>query len=96
MILIDPTKNQKQVLGAAATIAKATSTICSTCKSIGQSKGVSSASRQVFLSTAKELATQTATLVKSIKELALEPSEETRENCRVSYEPILEAIENML
>lgn len=57
---------------------------------------MSSSSRQVFLSAAKELATQTATLVKSIKELALSPSDEAREHCKASYEPILEGIDGVL
>ena len=64
--LLNPSSNQQQVLAAATVIAKHTSVLCNACK-VASSKTSNPVAKRHFVQAAKEVANNTASLVKNIK-----------------------------
>uniref|UniRef100_A0A665VZV5 Talin 2b n=1 Tax=Echeneis naucrates TaxID=173247 RepID=A0A665VZV5_ECHNA len=82
------------VLSAATIVAKHTSALCNACR-LASSKTSNPVARRQFVQSAKEVANTTANLVKTIKALDGDFSEESRNRCRVATTPLLEAVENL-
>uniref|UniRef100_A0A7N6AA34 Talin 2b n=1 Tax=Anabas testudineus TaxID=64144 RepID=A0A7N6AA34_ANATE len=82
------------VLSAATIVAKHTSALCNACR-MASSKTSNPVARRQFVQSAKEVANTTANLVKTIKALDGDFSEENRNRCRVATTPLLEAVENL-
>ncbi|XP_074594271.1 talin-1-like [Brevipalpus obovatus] len=94
--LINPDSNQQQILSAATIIAKHTSALCDSCRS-ASNKTTNQVVKRQFVQSAKDVANATATLVKEIKALDLDPkSEANRRNCAAATRPLTEALENLL
>lgn len=64
--LLNPEATQQQVLGAATSVAKHTSALCNACKAASAKTNNPAAKRQ-FVQAAKDVANNTANLVKNIK-----------------------------
>uniref|UniRef100_A0A665VZX4 Talin 2b n=1 Tax=Echeneis naucrates TaxID=173247 RepID=A0A665VZX4_ECHNA len=92
--LVDPASSPSQVLSAATIVAKHTSALCNACR-LASSKTSNPVARRQFVQSAKEVANTTANLVKTIKALDGDFSEESRNRCRVATTPLLEAVENL-
>uniref|UniRef100_A0A8C5GHB8 Talin-2-like n=1 Tax=Gouania willdenowi TaxID=441366 RepID=A0A8C5GHB8_GOUWI len=92
--LVDPASSPSQVLSAATIVAKHTSALCNACR-LASSKTSNPVARRQFVQSAKEVANTTANLVKTIKALDGDFSEENRTRCRVATTPLLEAVENL-
>lgn len=92
--LSSPTSPQKQVLEAATLIAKHTSALCNSCR-IASSKTTNPVAKRQFVQSAKAVANSTAALVKEIKALDANYSEENRISCSEATRPLLEAVENL-
>uniref|UniRef100_A0A3P8UPJ2 Talin 2 n=1 Tax=Cynoglossus semilaevis TaxID=244447 RepID=A0A3P8UPJ2_CYNSE len=92
--LVDPASSPSQVLSAATIVAKHTSALCNACR-LASSKTSNPVARRQFVQSAKEVANTTANLVKTIKALDGDFSEENRTRCRVATAPLLEAVENL-
>ncbi|KAI3371312.1 hypothetical protein L3Q82_023929, partial [Scortum barcoo] len=92
--LVDPASSPSQVLSAATIVAKHTSALCNACR-LASSKTSNPVARRQFVQSAKEVANTTANLVKTIKALDGDFSEENRNRCRVATTPLLEAVENL-
>ncbi|XP_077373008.1 talin-2 isoform X4 [Festucalex cinctus] len=92
--LVDPTSTPSQVLSAATIVAKHTSALCNACR-LASSKTSNPVARRQFVQSAKEVANTTANLVKTIKALDGDFSEDNRNKCRVATTPLLEAVENL-
>lgn len=92
--LVDPASSPSQVLSAATIVAKHTSALCNACR-IASSKTANPVAKRHFVQSAKEVANSTANLVKTIKTLDGDFSEENRSKCRTATEPLIEAVENL-
>uniref|UniRef100_A0A8B9LEM9 Talin 2b n=1 Tax=Astyanax mexicanus TaxID=7994 RepID=A0A8B9LEM9_ASTMX len=92
--LVDPASSPSQVLSAATIVAKHTSALCNACR-LASSKTANPVARRHFVQSAKEVANTTANLVKTIKALDGDFSDENRERCRVATTPLIEAVENL-
>uniref|UniRef100_A0A8D3C9T7 Talin 2 n=1 Tax=Scophthalmus maximus TaxID=52904 RepID=A0A8D3C9T7_SCOMX len=92
--LVDPASSPSQVLSAATIVAKHTSALCNACR-LASSKTSNPVARRQFVQSAKEVANTTANLVKTIKALDGDFSDENRNRCRVATTPLLEAVENL-
>uniref|UniRef100_A0A3Q2XZG9 Talin 2 n=1 Tax=Hippocampus comes TaxID=109280 RepID=A0A3Q2XZG9_HIPCM len=92
--LVDPNSSPSQVLSAATIVAKHTSALCNACR-LASSKTSNPVARRQFVQSAKEVANTTANLVKTIKALDGDFSEDNRNKCRVATAPLLEAVENL-
>uniref|UniRef100_A0A8C6KY51 Talin 2 n=1 Tax=Nothobranchius furzeri TaxID=105023 RepID=A0A8C6KY51_NOTFU len=92
--LVDPASSASQVLSAATIVAKHTSALCNACR-LASSKTSNPVARRQFVQSAKEVANTTANLVKTIKALDGDFSEENRNKCRAATAPLLEAVENL-
>ncbi|KAM3877369.1 talin-2 [Diretmus argenteus] len=92
--LVDPDSSPSQVLSAATIVAKHTSALCNACR-LASSKAANPVAKRHFVQSAKEVANSTANLVKTIKALDGDFSEENRSKCRVSTSPLIEAVENL-
>ncbi|KAK2505580.1 hypothetical protein MC885_006109 [Smutsia gigantea] len=92
--LVDPGSSPSQVLSAATIVAKHTSALCNACR-IASSKTASPVAKRHFVQSAKEVANSTANLVKTIKALDGDFSEDNRNKCRVATAPLIEAVENL-
>uniref|UniRef100_A0A8C7YUD1 Talin 2 n=1 Tax=Oryzias sinensis TaxID=183150 RepID=A0A8C7YUD1_9TELE len=92
--LVDPASSPSQVLSAATIVAKHTSALCNACR-LASSKTSNPVARRQFVQSAKEVANTTANLVKTIKGLDGDFSEENRNRCRLATAPLLEAVENL-
>ncbi|XP_068595910.1 talin-2 [Brachionichthys hirsutus] len=92
--LVDPASSPSQVLSAATIVAKHTSALCNACR-LASSKTSNPVARRQFVQSAKEVANTTANLVKTIKALDGDFSDENRTRCRVATTPLLEAVENL-
>ncbi|XP_051898367.1 talin-2 [Pristis pectinata] len=92
--LVDPASSPSQVLSAATIVAKHTSALCNACR-IASSKTANPVAKRHFVQSAKEVANSTANLVKTIKALDGDFSEENREKCRLATSPLIEAVENL-
>ncbi|KAM3625861.1 uncharacterized protein V6R79_018790 [Siganus canaliculatus] len=92
--LVDPDSSPSQVLSAATIVAKHTSALCNACR-LASSKTTNPVAKRHFVQSAKEVANSTANLVKTIKALDGDFSEENRNKCRVATSPLIEAVENL-
>ncbi|KAJ8252503.1 hypothetical protein COCON_G00218150 [Conger conger] len=92
--LVDPGSSPSQVLSAATIVAKHTSALCNACR-LASSKTTNPVAKRHFVQSAKEVANSTANLVKTIKALDGDFSEENRDRCRVATAPLIEAVENL-
>ncbi|XP_032870789.1 talin-2 isoform X1 [Amblyraja radiata] len=92
--LVDPASSPSQVLSAATIVAKHTSALCNACR-IASSKTANPVAKRHFVQSAKEVANSTANLVKTIKALDGDFSDENREKCRLATSPLIEAVENL-
>ncbi|XP_051012689.1 talin-2 [Acomys russatus] len=92
--LVDPGSSPSQVLSAATIVAKHTSALCNACR-IASSKTANPVAKRHFVQSAKEVANSTANLVKTIKALDGDFSEDNRSKCRIATTPLIEAVENL-
>ncbi|XP_050653196.1 talin-2 isoform X2 [Macaca thibetana thibetana] len=92
--LVDPGSSPSQVLSAATIVAKHTSALCNACR-IASSKTANPVAKRHFVQSAKEVANSTANLVKTIKALDGDFSEDNRSKCRMATAPLIEAVENL-
>ncbi|XP_039629376.1 talin-2 isoform X1 [Polypterus senegalus] len=92
--LVDPASSPSQVLSAATIVAKHTSALCNACR-IASSKTANPVAKRHFVQSAKEVANSTANLVKTIKALDGDFSDDNRDRCRVATAPLIEAVENL-
>uniref|UniRef100_A0A3Q2Y8S6 Talin 2a n=1 Tax=Hippocampus comes TaxID=109280 RepID=A0A3Q2Y8S6_HIPCM len=92
--LVDPESSASQVLSAATIVAKHTSALCNACR-LASSKTTNPVAKRHFVQSAKEVANSTANLVKTIKALDGDFSDENRNRCRVATAPLIEAVENL-
>ncbi|KAJ8340259.1 hypothetical protein SKAU_G00348920 [Synaphobranchus kaupii] len=92
--LVDPASSPSQVLSSATIVAKHTSALCNACR-LASSKTANPVAKRHFVQSAKEVANSTANLVKTIKALDGDFSEENRDKCRVATAPLIEAVENL-
>ncbi|KAK7790683.1 hypothetical protein R5R35_008203 [Gryllus longicercus] len=92
--LTNPAANQQQVLSAATVIAKHTSSLCNACRG-ASSKTTNPVAKRHFVQSAKDVANSTASLVKEIKALDADYSEQNRQACGAATQPLLEAVEGL-
>ncbi|XP_060808637.1 talin-1 [Amyelois transitella] len=92
--LADPHTDQHQVLSAATVIAKHTSALCNACR-VASSKTAEPAAKRHFVQAAKDVANSTAALVKEIKALDTDYSEENRAKCAAATGPLSEAVSSL-
>ncbi|XP_018576944.1 talin-2 isoform X4 [Anoplophora glabripennis] len=92
--LSSPASPQKQVLEAATLIAKHTSALCNSCR-IASSKTTNPVAKRQFVQSAKAVANSTAALVKEIKALDADYSDENRRRCAEATRPLLDAVDNL-
>ncbi|XP_039650756.1 talin-2 [Perca fluviatilis] len=92
--LVDPDSSPSQVLSAATIVAKHTSALCNACR-LASSRTTNPVAKRHFVQSAKEVANSTANLVKTIKALDGDFSDENRSKCRVATAPLIEAVENL-
>ncbi|XP_031702749.1 talin-2 isoform X2 [Anarrhichthys ocellatus] len=92
--LVDPGSSPSQVLSAATIVAKHTSALCNACR-LASSRTTNPVAKRHFVQSAKEVANSTANLVKTIKALDGDFSDENRSKCGVATAPLIEAVENL-
>ncbi|XP_049817811.1 talin-2 isoform X3 [Aethina tumida] len=92
--LSNPTNPQKQVLDAATMIAKHTSALCNSCRN-ASNKTTNPVAKRHFVQSAKAVANSTAALVKEIKILDSDYSNENRRRCAEATKPLLEAVDSL-
>uniref|UniRef100_A0A671NP40 Talin-1-like n=1 Tax=Sinocyclocheilus anshuiensis TaxID=1608454 RepID=A0A671NP40_9TELE len=92
--LVDPSCTQSQVLSAATIVAKHTSALCNACR-LASSKTSNPVAKRQFVQSAKEVANNTANLVKSIKALDGAFNQENRLKCKEATGPLIEAVDNL-
>lgn len=88
--------SNEEIMAAAGIIAKYTAQLCNTSKEAGQKSNISYNSKTKFLNSAREIATYTAALVKSIKELSACNDDNTRRNCEEKSNHLIETIEDLV
>ncbi|XP_028167577.1 talin-1 isoform X13 [Ostrinia furnacalis] len=93
--LADPASTQQQVLSAATVVAKHTSALCNACR-VASSKTQEPQAKRHFVQAAKDVANSTAALVKQIKALDSDYSEENRARCAAATGPLLEAVRGLV
>lgn len=92
--LLNPEATHQQVLGAATSVAKHTSSLCNACKAASAKTNNPAAKRQ-FVQAAKDVANNTANLVKNTKILAGDMSEANREACAAATRPLVNSVESL-
>ena len=92
--LIKSNSTQQQILAAATIIAKHTSSLCNACR-LASSKTNNPVAKRHFVQSAKDVANATAILVKEIKKLDGNYSDENRQATANSTRPLLEAVDNL-
>uniref|UniRef100_A0A4W5Q240 Talin 2a n=1 Tax=Hucho hucho TaxID=62062 RepID=A0A4W5Q240_9TELE len=92
--LVDPDSSPSQVLSSATIVAKHTSALCNACR-LASSKTANPTAKRHFVQSAKEVANSTANLVKTIKALDGDFSQENRNTCLGATAPLIEAVENL-
>ncbi|CAJ0936103.1 unnamed protein product, partial [Ranitomeya imitator] len=92
--LVDPASSPSQVLSAATIVAKHTSALCNACR-IASSKTANPVAKRHFVQSAKEVANSTANLVKTIKTLDGDFSDDNRDKCSKATAPLISAVENL-
>ena len=92
--LTNSTSNQQQILAAATVIAKHTSALCNACR-VASSKTNNPVAKRHFVQSAKDVANATAILVKEIKKLDANYTDENRQSTANSTRPLIEAVDNL-
>jgi len=90
--LANPTSTQQQVLSAATSIAKHTSALCNTCR-VASAKTDNPVAKRHFVQSAKDVANSTANLVRAIKVLDSDFTDDNRRQCTEAARPLLQAVE---
>merc|ERR1719150_1439225 len=85
---------QQQILSAATVIAKHTSSLCNACR-LASSKTTNPVAKRHFVQSAKDVANATAILVKEIKRLDSNYTDENRLSTANSTRPLIEAVDNL-
>jgi talin len=88
----NPASSPQQVLSAATLIAKHTSALCNTCR-MASSKTTNPVAKRHFVQSAKDVANSTANLVRAIKVLDSEFTDENRKKCAEAAKPLLQAVD---
>merc|ERR550519_2300068 len=86
--------SQQQILSAATVIAKHTSSLCNACR-LASSKTNNPVAKRHFVQSAKDVANATAILVKEIKRLDSNYTDENRQATANSTRPLIEAVDNL-
>ncbi|CAH0698118.1 unnamed protein product [Spodoptera exigua] len=92
--LCDSSSNQQQVLSAATVIAKHTSALCNACR-VASGRTGDARDKRHFVQAAKDVANSTAALVKDIKALDTDYSQENRARCAASTGPLQDAVRSL-
>ncbi|CAH0550425.1 unnamed protein product [Brassicogethes aeneus] len=92
--LSSPSSPQKHVLEAATMIAKHTSALCNSCRA-ASNKTTNPVAKRQFVQSAKAVANSTAALVKEIKALDSDYSQESRRRCAEATRPLLDAVDSL-
>ncbi|XP_065168829.1 talin-2-like isoform X5 [Atheta coriaria] len=85
---------QQEVLSAATVIARHTSALCNACRT-ASSKTTNPVAKRRFVQSARDVANSTSDLVKAIKALDNNYSEDNRRQCREATKPLLEAVDSL-
>ncbi|KAL5020158.1 hypothetical protein ScPMuIL_003050 [Solemya velum] len=92
--LINPASSQQQVLSAATVVAKHTSALCNACR-VASSKTSNPVAKKHFVQSAKDVANSTAVLVKAIKALDSDFTDQNRQNCANAARPLIDAVDEL-
>ncbi|XP_060579795.1 talin-1-like isoform X4 [Ruditapes philippinarum] len=101
--LTNPASSQQQpfvltaqlvVLSAATVVAKHTSALCNACR-LASSKTDNPVAKRHFVQSAKDVANSTANLVKAIKALDSNFTEENRQKCAEAAKPLVNAVDEL-
>ncbi|PVD36353.1 hypothetical protein C0Q70_03333 [Pomacea canaliculata] len=92
--LTNPASSQQQVLSAATVVAKHTSALCNACR-LASSKTANPVAKRHFVQSAKDVANSTASLVKAIKALDSDFTEENRRRCAEAAKPLTDAVDEL-
>jgi talin len=92
--LTNPSAGQQQILSSATIIAKHTSALCNSCR-FASSKTDNPGAKRHFVQSAKDVANATATLVKEIKKLDANYSDQNRRSTAAATRPLLDSVENL-
>ncbi|WAR29544.1 TLN1-like protein, partial [Mya arenaria] len=92
--LTNPASSQQQVLSAATVVAKHTSALCNACR-LASSKTDNPVAKRHFVQSAKDVANSTANLVKAIKALDSNFTEENRQKCAEAAKPLVDAVDEL-
>uniref|UniRef100_A0A8W8NUA5 Talin-1 n=1 Tax=Magallana gigas TaxID=29159 RepID=A0A8W8NUA5_MAGGI len=92
--LVNLASSQQQVLSAATVVAKHTSALCNACR-LASSKTSNPVAKRHFVQNAKDVANSTANLVKAIKALDQDFTEENRQRCAEAAKPLTDAVDEL-
>merc|ERR1719412_1538080 len=92
--LTQSNSSQQEILSAATVIAKHTSSLCNACR-LASSKTNNPVAKRHFVQSAKDVANATAILVKEIKRLDSNYTDENRLSTANSTRPLIEAVDNL-
>ncbi|KAI8785908.1 talin-1 isoform X12 [Biomphalaria glabrata] len=96
--LTNPASSQQQicyqVLSAATVVAKHTSSLCNSCR-LASSKTANPVAKRHFVQSAKDVANSTASLVKAIKALDSDFTDENRQKCAEAARPLINAVDEL-
>ena len=92
--LTNPNSTRQEILASTTVIAKHTSGLCNSCR-LASSKTSDPVARSQFVQSAKDIANATAILVKEIKKLDSNYTEDNRQNCAGATVPLIEAVDNL-
>ena len=92
--LTNPSSGQQQILSSATVIAQQTSSLCQSCR-VASSKTDNPGAKRHFVQSAKDVANATAILVKDIKRLDANYTEQNRQTCAAATRPLLDSVENL-
>ncbi|XP_076081524.1 talin-1-like isoform X6 [Mytilus galloprovincialis] len=92
--LANPASSQQQVLSAATVVAKHTSSLCNACR-LASSKTTNPVAKRHFVQSAKDVANSTAALVKAIKALDSDFTEQNRQKCAEAAKPLINAVDEL-
>uniref|UniRef100_A0A7M5V5A6 Talin n=1 Tax=Clytia hemisphaerica TaxID=252671 RepID=A0A7M5V5A6_9CNID len=93
--LLSENNSQQQILSAATVIAKHTAGLCNACK-LASTKTDNPVAKRQFVQSAKDVANNTANLVKFIKVYAANMTPDNRNECAKATEPLLEAVDSLV
>lgn len=92
--LANPASGQPQVLAAATVVAKHTSALCNACR-VASSQTSNPVAKRQFVQSAKDVANNTANLVKAIKVLDGEFTPANKQKCTEASKPLIEAVDKL-